>query len=45
MTVDTGTLEGDEDPYYIWYNLTIDRAGLVIRDKELRKDNIKGGLL
>ena len=45
MTMDTGTLEGDEDPHYIWYNLTADRAGLIIRGKELRKDDIKGGPL
>ena len=45
MTIDTGTLEGDEDPHYTWYNLTTDRADLVIRDKELRKDDIKGGSL
>ena len=43
MTVDTGTLEGDEDPHYTWYNLTIGRAGLVDRGK--RKDDIKGGPL
>ena len=45
MTVDTGTLERDEDPHYIWYNLTIDRADLVVKGEELREDDIEGGPL